>query len=270
MKNKICLVTPFHKSNLNNYEKICLERIKKYFPHIDKYLITFKENNIDESSSSLFEDFYRVNFDKNWFKSIATYNKFSCSLEFYKQFHKYEYMLMCHLDAYVISNNIEKFLDMELSYIGAPTAKKNIFDRSRKKLNKVKYFCNGGFSLRKIDHFIKVLNSSNLRFPFNKFTILEISKSGIFKFLILYFKTLFHSKTTKGIYFSNNLYVHEDTFWSYFATLFLKEYKLPRKEDCLKFAFDGDPYFYYKKNNYNLPVALHGYHNYLEFLKQIS
>ena len=75
----------------------------------------------------------------------------------------------------------------------------------------------------------------------------ELSK--LFNFLILYIKTFFHKKNKKGLYFSNNLYVHEDTFWSYFATLFHDNFKLPDKEDCLKFAFDGNPDFYYKKNN---------------------
>ena len=33
-----------------------------------------------------------------------------------------------------------------------------------------------------------------------------------------------------------------------------------------KFCFDGDPYFFYKKNNYKLPMALHGHYDYPDFL----
>ncbi len=270
MKKEFCIVTPLHKKSINEYEKNCLIRINDNFKVIDKFLITFEENNLDEVTSNLIKNYKRVNLSKSWFESIYTYNMLSCSIEFYDKFKNYKYILICHLDALVLSSNIQKFIDLNYSFIGAPTAKKSPFDRSRKKLWKLKYFCNGGFSLRKVDDFLSVLNSENIRFPFNKFTIKEIFKSGFFKFLILYIKTFFHKKNKKGLYFSNNLYVHEDTFWSYFATLFHDNFKLPDKEDCLKFAFDGNPDFYYKKNNFQLPLAFHGYHNYVKFLDKIK
>jgi len=43
-KKDFCIVTPFHKETLNNYEKICLSTIQKVFKNEDKYLITFDSN----------------------------------------------------------------------------------------------------------------------------------------------------------------------------------------------------------------------------------
>lgn len=266
MKNNYCVVTPLHKNSLNDYEKVCLQTIVSKFSEIDKFLITFKENEIDKKDSNNLKNFQRINLSKNWFKSINTYNKLTCSTEFYDIFKNYKYILICHLDVYVISNNVQKFIDKDYSYIGGPTAKKNPFDRSRKKLWRLKYFCNGGFSLRKVNDFSNVLNSKITRFPFNKYTIMEMLKSGFLKFIYLYMKTITQKNSPKGLYFSNNLYVHEDTFWSYFSTLFIDNFKLPNKEDCLQFAFDGNPDFYFKENNFQLPLAFHGYHNYVEFL----
>jgi len=263
-KYKICIVTPFHKNFLNDYEKLSLKSINKNFYKEKKFLITFKENKIDISG------YENIFFDKKFFLNIRTYTLLCNSLEFYKRFKEFDYILICHFDVLVLRNNLEDYMSLNLSYIGALTGKKNLFDRSRKKLWALRFFCNGGFSLRKVNDFIKVLESSNILFPFNYYTLYECSKSGYFNFIILLIKTISQNIQHKGEFFAHNLKLHEDTFWSYFATIFYKKYKLPSIREANNFSFDGDPNFFYKKNNLKLPMALHGHYNYIEFLKKIG
>lgn len=265
MKNKVCIVTPFHKDILNKYERLSLQSIYDTFPYYEKFLVTFKENDLN------FKYFNNIFFDINYFKSIKTYNQLCFNLDFYQKFIDFDYILVCHLDVICLhSDYLQEIIDKNLSYIGAPAGKKNIFDRKRKKLWGRRFFCNGGFSLRKTSDFINVLKSNNLSFPFNYYTIYECMKSGFIRYLKLYMKTFNQKDINKAKFFTNNFYLHEDTFWTYFATIFYDKFKLPTTNEANKFCFDGDPYFFYKKNNYKLPMALHGHYDYPDFLEKIE
>ena len=262
--SNFCIVTPFHKSTLNNYEKLSIKTIFKHFKTTDKFLVTFKENKIK------IKGYQKIFFDKFFFKNIRNYSLLCNDIEFYKKFIKYDYILICQFDVLVLKNNIEYFINKNLSYIGALAARKNIFDRKREKLWARRFFCNGGFSLRKVIDFIDVLQSNKIFFPINYYTFYEANKSGFINFFKIYLKTLISKNLHKGEYFAKNLPLHEDTFWTYFATLFLKSYKLPTINQANCFAFDGNPYFFYKKNKKKLPIALHGHHDYIKFLKNIG
>ena len=265
MINDYCIVTPFHKNKLDKYERMSLKSINKVFKEKKKFLVTFRENKLNLKG---FENKY---FDKNFFKSIQTYNKLCFNLDFYKSFLEFKYILICHLDVIVLQKeNINELINLNISYIGAPSGKKNIFDRTRKKLWGIRYFCNGGFSLRKTKDFLEVLNSNLVQNPFNYYTRYECLKSGFLKYFYLLAKTLKQNNSNKAKYFTENFYLHEDSFWTYFAKIFYKDFKLPTLEQTNNFAFDGDPFFFYKKNNYKLPVALHGHFDYLNFLKKIK
>jgi len=264
MNDKVCIVTPFHKSDLSDNEKLSLKTIQKHFKNEKKFLVTFHDNKID------FPNFERINFNKNFFENIQGYNNLCTSTEFYRSFLDFEYMLICQLDVIVLKNNLSEFMSRNISYIGAPTGKKSPFDRSRKKLWGRRYFCNGGFSLRKISDFISVLESSKVRYPFNYLTIYECLKSGFFKYINLYLKTLFSKSIYKGEFFAKHLYIKEDSFWTYFAPLFYNKYSLPTIDQANSFCFDGNPNFFYKMNNYKLPMALHGPFDYLKFLDKLN
>ncbi len=261
---KYALLHLFIKSNLSDNEKLSLKTIQKHFKNEKKFLVTFHDNKID------FPNFERVNFNKNFFENIQGYNNLCTSTEFYRSFLDFEYMLICQLDVIVLKNNLSEFMSKNISYIGAPTGKKSPFDRSRKKLWGRRYFCNGGFSLRKISDFISVLESSKVRYPFNYLTIYECLKSGFLKYINLYLKTLFSKSIYKGEFFAKNLYIKEDSFWTYFAPLFYNKYSLPTIDQANSFCFDGNPNFFYKMNNYKLPMALHGPFDYLKFLDKLN
>ena len=96
MNDKVCIVTPFHKSDLSDNEKLSLKTIQKHFKNEKKFLVTFHENKID------FPNFERVNFNKNFFENIQGYNNLCTSTEFYRSFLDFEYMLICQLDVIVL------------------------------------------------------------------------------------------------------------------------------------------------------------------------
>ena len=65
MKNKVCIVTPFHKDILNKYERLSLQSIYDTFPDYEKFLVTFKENDLN------FKYFNNIFFDMNYFNYFS-------------------------------------------------------------------------------------------------------------------------------------------------------------------------------------------------------
>ncbi|WP_345955378.1 DUF5672 family protein [Mucilaginibacter sp. PAMB04168] len=79
--------------------------------------------------------------------------------KFYERFSQYEYLLTCHMDAFVFKDELEKWFQMDYEYIGAviydPTYDlNNTFFRRITGLTNPEYFGNGGFSLKKVSSFL--------------------------------------------------------------------------------------------------------------------
>ena len=257
---KLAIVVPCHKSSLTKKEFFSLSTIKKYLHHYDKYLVSPKKISIS------LRNFKNIKLNNSEFDSINSYSKLCLKKYFYEIFSKYDYILICQLDVIILNNNIQYWCDKKFSYIGAPTVHKYPIN---KKPWRLKFFCNGGCSLRNVKDFLNVFNSKKIMLPYNKYTIQALLKpKKIKKFLDLYIQSnKFNNKTE---YFLNNFYLNEDVFWTYFAILFNKDFKLPSLTDCLSFAFDGQPEFNFKKNNYSLPFALHGNFDYENLLNKIK
>lgn len=97
-------------------------------------------------------DFCVRYFNEQYFDSVKSYNELMLSVDFYRSFREYQYMLIYQLDAFVFEDQLEYWCNKGYDYIGAPWIKAN------KKFHPT---CgNGGFSLRKIDSFIQLLESS--------------------------------------------------------------------------------------------------------------
>ena len=202
-----------------------------------------------------------------FFSNHSQYNKLCMDKNFYNRFKKYEYILISQTDSIILDDKLDFWCKRSLSYIGGPSYHKKLIN---KKPKSPKFFCNGGFSLRKTNDFIRVLESSKIGYPFNYLTIYECLKSGFYRYIKLYLRTLFSKNIYKGESFAKNLYIKEDSFWTYFAPLFYKKYSLPTIDQANSFCFDGNPNFFYKMNKYKLPMALHGPFDYLKFLEKLN
>lgn len=143
-----------YKETPDKYETISLVRCVEVLHEYDFCLFGPDGLNISEYENILAgmsKTFRYEAFDKSYFSSQRGYNRLMLTADFYKRFSSYEYMLIYQLDAYVFSNQMEKWCQSGYDYIGAPFFKLN------KKID-WKNAGNGGFSLRKIDSFIKLFD----------------------------------------------------------------------------------------------------------------
>lgn len=255
MKENIVIVIPYYKNSINDFEKKSWKSLIKFYPNIPKIGVMPKGVSFPIKHPSIIKTEY---LDPSYFKSVHATNKYYLNKQFYKRFIVYEYMLLFELDCLIVKDNLSYWLNKNYSYIGAPTVKKSLLHFSNRAPRKLKYFCNGGFSLRKISHFINVLESDKFYF-LNNYTWRELKRfKRILDFSNLYFK----SKKSKNPsqFFARFFYLNEDVFWSYFAKLFDKNFKCPSPSNLqymANFAIDTGPEFVRTQINEKHPFAYH-------------
>jgi hypothetical protein len=94
---------------------------------------------------------------------------------FWNRFSDYDYILICQTDAFVFYDDLKKWENLGYDYVGAPWME-HIFDRYAGDL--FHGVGNGGFSLRKVETYINLLDS-------NKSLIDSMLRNGICEDVLL-------------------------------------------------------------------------------------
>lgn len=169
---------------------------------------------------------------------------------FYERFAEYKYMLIYQLDAWVFRDELDEWCSKGYDYIGAPWIEKD--DRGDLQLTGVG---NGGFSLRRVQHFIDVLsykgpvhNASQLNLP-------PTIKNCIYKF----FYSIGYQNTIS--YYKKDPTLYEDIFLSIFLSNTKLRAKMPTPEEAAFFAFEKHPTLLYSKTS-RLPFGCHAWRKY--------
>jgi hypothetical protein len=231
------IIIPIYKEKLTEPESLSFRQCCNVLGKYQFSLVCSNNINLEEYINILknFNIQYSIEiFDTKFFKSTRTYNSLMLSLGFYKRFIDYDFMLIYQLDAYVFRDDLEKWCQMGYDYIGAPLISKfSIFLNGK---NILKNTLNGGFSLRKVSSFIKVL----------------INNNGENRIL---------SKFIRG---GRN----EDEFFSLYANKVDTGFKVAPPEVAMDFSFERSPEKLYKLTNCKLPFGCHAWEKYnLKFWK---
>ena len=259
MDNVIVLI-PLYRNYLEPFEEISLKINLNY---LDGFTINFispvKLKN-DAIFIKLLEKYKLdvVFFENKFFKNIAGYNKLMLDLHFYSTFKNYKFMLICQLDALVLSNNLQFWVDQNYDYVGAPWVVEDgesiYFDSMG----------NGGLSLRKIDKFIEVLKSSDFYFNDKKFFFIS-NRVGFKNIFLIKLFNKFKKRGFKINFLKLYLFFYrsnEDYFWAFLAQFFTEEFNLASPNIALKFAFELSPKRCYEANNKQLPFGCHAWSKY--------
>lgn len=239
------IIIPIHKSSLNEYETISLNRC---FKILDQYtIVMIKPTSLNTYDIEQKYPFSRIElFEDAFFKSISSYNHLLLSTDFYKRFEQSEYILILQPDVYIFSDNLSYWIEKGYDYVGAPwfssTMLSNIIHQLKMHCSKLIYgekdivyrfetrnrVGNGGFSLRKVS------------------THIELS--------ILMKDHIQHYLNNQGIHHFN-----EDIFWSIEPHKKGYKHNTPSAKEALQYAFDINPKRLFKLNNNTLPMACHGW-----------
>ncbi|MCA9324585.1 hypothetical protein KDA23_00755 [Candidatus Saccharibacteria bacterium] len=197
--------------------------------------------------------FHIQTFPSKYFSSVKGYNGLLMSKEFYRQFERYEYILIVQTDALVFADQLEEWCDRDYSYIGAPWFEGHT--RPKKPLS-FAGVGNGGFSLRKVSDAIRVLESSLFGAPENGRVRLGIEEKFRLSSLILHCIALSSSPPFV------TLEVNEDIYWGAVAPLRHNWFVVPPAEAAVDFAFEVAPEYMFELNGERLPFGCHAWERY--------
>ncbi len=260
----VCVVIPVYRANLSHLEEISLAQVVKILGNYS--LIIIKPDTLDLTQILNQYPLLKVeNFKDSYFQSTLTYNRLMLSEEFYSRFISFEYMLIYQLDAFVFKDELSEWCKKGYDYIGAPwrieiefdsflkeciwNIKRKIalwFDLKEEKFGKYgpkeiilkRAVGNGGFSLRKVDKFLKLI-------PQNQPKINEYLQKAA----------------------SHPAY-NEDMFWSIELNRYFPQLNIPDWKIALKFAVEHLPQKAIKLNG-GLPFGCHAWDIYeTEFWKK--
>ncbi len=136
--HSVVVVIPIYREELKLSETASLNQVNTVLGHYDICFMAPEKMRKWLTNKKMRAEYWP---DK-CFENVRAYSRLLLTTEFYNRFDNYEYMLLYQLDAFVFSNDLEKFCDKGYDYIGAPMPHWTGW-----KHNKVG---NGGLSLRKI------------------------------------------------------------------------------------------------------------------------
>ena len=161
MQNKVVIVIPLQTPEPSKLETISL--IQTLSVLRDYPVIFMATNQLDVTWYVSFCMKYdkQVTVERfNW-NGYEGYSTLQTQPHFYERFLSYEYMLTCHLDAFVFRDELEAWCSLNYDYVGSVIyntdfiMKDTLFKIATTYTNP-DYFGNGGFSLKKVNTFYRI------------------------------------------------------------------------------------------------------------------
>lgn len=246
-ENECVVVIPVYKS-LGVNDIIALKQAVEMTPGAAKAFIMPNSLQIDDSLSD-FPDFIIKRFDNRFFKSKMSYNELMLDLDFYKCFSDYKYMFIHQTDAYLFKPELKYWCDKDYDYIGAPWLRPSKMKKavvykkfikmfpgvlSHKLRNRIKHYNNvgnGGLSLRKIDTFIKILESKDNKPVIDFYLKEQLSKGTLY---------------------------NEDVFWGIEGPVLYEKFSKPDWREACFFSLENYPSFAFNNvMDRQLPFGCH-------------
>jgi len=203
--------------------------------------------------------------EAGYFGSPEAVNKMGTDPNFYRMYREFEYLLICHLDAWIFQNRLDEWMAEGYDFVGAP-----LFLPEKGKEHFVKRMApfgfNGGLSLRRVDTCIHILENFQAGRSFEHITraVWFFVRNGRWKFVkILYSLLRELTQDWRGTCEKYNIY--EDIFFTVIAPLCGNRIHLPERHVAMKFCGEVNyPLLQKEFLLLNSPVGIHGYDKYID------
>ena len=264
MSNRVAIVIPVIARSVKGDELQSLRQCLKVLGQRDIYFLcsndletTFYEQRCYEAGMK----FRKRTFAGEWFHGVNAYNRLCYSSMFYEAFAEYEYMLIYQLDAYVFEDRLDEWCQRGYDYVGGPW----LCHWSREVENLDHWEVgNGGFSLRKVDTFLRVLTTPRLlRKPLKGTGRLAKENrkrlnSNPLLIVWMAFRALTGYHNTLNYLISRNC--QEDKAFA--QCKYNRLMRIPTAKEALGFSFDMRPETCYRMNGNRLPMGCHMWYKY--------
>lgn len=251
---KNAVVIPIYQSVLSESELFSIRNVAKILAKHDIYFVGPEHltHFLGLLSGQFDTQIAFKTFPDRYFASIAGYNDLMVSAMFYRSFADYQCMLIAQTDSLVFKDELNFWADKNYSYIGAPWFEGYTQPVLPLQLSRVG---NGGFSLRNIQDFLRVLNRPRVF----KNTLMKHWPGSWLSNTYRYFKD-YHAFVYKDLHL--NIDVNEDLFWSLFVPEQCPFFTVPDATEAVAFAFEAHPEYLFEINKHQLPFGCHAWERY--------
>jgi hypothetical protein len=239
-----------------------MRHLSHFLRNYDKYLVVPAGTTVHRAG------FRTIRFPRRFFGSAAANNRLLMWRPFYRAFEEYDYILMYHLDALVLSDQLAQWCQAGWDYIGAPWVPCS--DTPWVKEARVG---NGGFALMRVRSVLEVLSNRHRQEPASYWSDLLLMHGRGLMWLLRLLARVQRFAPESGIIeralhdwrVDANPAVHgrnNDFFWSFEATTYLRTFKVASVEEGLRFAFEAAPRMCFELNQRHLPFGCHAWHKF--------
>ena len=215
----ICI--PIYKTTLSPFEEAAIRQLNKVLGKYPRVFIAPESLSFDFDIVG--KDIGVERFPDYYFSSIISYSYLLLTREFYQRFLDYKFMLIYQTDAFVFTDKLQEFCDLDYDYMGAPMESTDAIWRFIS--GRVG---NGGLSLRKISSALRMLD---------------------------HWPTM-----VRGTIFESLFRQWEDLYWGFCSQKDTLNFRVPDIHTALAFAVQGNVGHAYKrmKNGWR-PFGCHGW-----------
>lgn len=250
----MAVVVPLSASpDLTADERLTLDQLDRVLGGYDRFFLAPAGHRATRQGYSV------VQLPGRYFGSAQAHARLMLSRRLYERFRAYEFILLHHLDALTLRDELGQWCDAGYDYIGAPWLR--CPERPEEGFAGVG---NGGFSLRRVSSFLKVLRSWaytvapadyrerwRRRFGGRSLPVRLANAPR----LALKYLPLFNG--VGG--FVAGYPLNEDRFWSEEARRYYPALRIAPPEVALRFAFEKAPRYSSQLLGGRLPFGCHGW-----------
>ena len=250
------ILTLSHRTTYSEAEEIAFRHVRHHLAAHDKYVL------LPDSHTAEYSGFIPKRFPDRFFGSAAAHGRLLLSKRFYSAFLQYDYILVCHLDALVFSDQLLAWCRQGYDYIGAPW----LISPDTPHITEEKVG-NGGFSLRRVRSFLRVLNSRRYFVDPEEYWRKYAARSGLLERAVnlprRYLKRLIPLNDVRWhARMALRDGVHEDRFWAEYATHYDPDFRIAPVEVAMRFAFEAEPRRCFERIGRQLPFGAHRWQNF--------
>jgi len=229
------VVTLSRETDYTADEELAFRHVRHYLSGYDKFVL------IPDDHPAVYPGFIPKRFPRTFFGSARAHGRLLLTETFYNAFLEYEYILIHHLDALVFRDELLQWCRAGYDYIGAPW----LISSDTPHITQAKVG-NGGFSLRRVRSFLRVLNSHEYFVEPAEYWRSYCARTTRLQQLMNWPRKVLKERQ----YFNDVRWhirwalrgdVHEDRFWAEFATRYDPGFRIAPVDVAMRFAFEAEP-----------------------------
>jgi hypothetical protein len=245
------------RAELSPDERVSYRHLTAFLGSYDRFLV------VPRGLPLRLDGCTHLEFSPKYFGSMAAYNRLTYLPEFYRTFAEYKYILMYHLDALVFCDDLIRWCDTDMDFIGAPWL-------PCPDLPWVKEpgVGNGGFALMKVQTMLRVLENRYAADPLSYWK--DLASRNLSRFMGPFEATSGERSTRhtpvarawRRIQATETNRVLNDVFWGLHAKKYVPGFQVPEWTTALRFAFEAAPRRCFEMTGRTLPFGCHAWARY--------